>query len=356
MISFRGVNRLPKIFLMLALLSAVAGTACAQTFGNTAAVVNGHRITQKQLDQELPIVKAGQGAALSDVDATRQALISAIENELFLEAATQKHIVPTAAQIDQRLQELKSQFPDEATFEQQVKAAGYTMTTLRTDFLFNNLITQSLQSELAPPITADQVQAVYNQEKAQFRQVKVEHILFAVSATKTASQALKEAQSALAQLKAGASFAALAKKLTDDPGTKSTGGKIDQWLTVSDPNLDQAFANAAWNAPVGKLTGPVRSAFGYHIIVTLQKRYQPLAEVEAQIKSNLEQQVGTRVIADYVTSLVRKAKIVINPRYGDWDAATQSIVAHQFFRPAPGESSSASPAPLLSIPQPTTSP
>lgn len=352
----RGVKRLSKTFLCLALLGAVAGTACAQTFGSTAAVVNGHRVSQKLLDREVPIVRAGQGASLSDEDATRQALIAAIENELFRQVATQKHIVPTAAQITKRLQELKSQFPDEATFQQQVKAAGYTMATLRSDFLFNNLITRSLQTELAPPVTADEVRAVYNQQKDPFRQVKVEQILFAISQTKTAAQALRQANDALAQLKGGADFATLAKKVSDDAGTKATGGKIAQWLNVSDPNLDQAFANAAWNAPVGKLTGPVRSAFGYHIIVTLEKRYRPLAEVSAQIKSNLEQQVGTRTITDFVTALVKKAKIVINPRYGDWNAATQSIVAHQFFRPAPGESPSASPAPALSIPAATATP
>lgn len=346
--------------MCLALLCAAAGTACAQTFGNTAAIVNGHRITQKQLDQELPIVRAGaaaQSQQLSDEETTRQALIAAIENELFLQVAQQKHIVPTAAQIDQRLAQLKQQFPDEATFQQQVKAAGYTTATLRSDFLFNNLITRSLQAELAPPVTADQVQAVYNAQKSQFRQIKVKHILFAVSATKSAAQALKQANDTLAQLKSGADFATLAKKLSDDPGTKATGGTIAQWLNVSDQNLDQAFANAAWNAPVGKLTGPVRSSFGYHIIVTLQKRYQPLAEVSAQIKSTLEQQVGTRAMTDFITTLVHKAKITINPRYGDWDPATQSIVAHQFFRPAPGESPSASPQPAFSLlPQPTASP
>jgi foldase protein PrsA len=352
----RGVKRLPMIFLSLSLLSVVAGTACAQTFGNTAAVVNGHRVTQKQLDQELPIVRAGQGASLSDEDATRQALIAAIENELFREVAKQKHIVPTAAQIDQRLAELKQQFPDEATFQQQVKAAGYTAATLRSDFLFNNLITRSLQAVLGPPVTDEQVQAVYNQQKSQFRQIKVKHILFAVSATKTAVQALNEANDALAQLKNGADFAALAKKVSDDPGTKAAGGVIAQWLDVSDQRLDQAFANAAWNAPVGKLTGPVRSAFGYHIIVTLAKRYQPLSEVAPTIKANLEQQVGTRAITDFITELVKKAKIKVNPRYGDWDAATQSIVAHQFFRPAPGESPSSSPVPILSVPVPTASP
>jgi foldase protein PrsA len=314
-------------------------------------------VSLKQLQAEIPIVKASQtGQTLSDEEATRQALIAAIENELFLEVAKQKHIVPTTAAIDKRLQDLRAQFQDEATFQQQVKAAGYTLSTLRSDFLFNNLITQSLQTQLAPPVTADQVQTVYKAQQQQFRQVMVEHILFQVGASKTAAQALKQANAALAQLKAGANFAALAKKVSDDSGSKATGGKIAQWLNVSDPNLDQAFAQAAWAAPIGKLTGPVRSSFGYHIIVSLKKRIQPLSEVEATIRSNLENQVGTRVITDFVTALVKKAKIVVNPRYGDWNAATQSIVAHQFFRPAPGSSATETPAPQLSGPLPTTSP
>jgi foldase protein PrsA len=237
-----------------------------------------------------------------------------------------------------------------------VKAAGYTVSTLRSDFIFNNLITQSLQSQLAPPVTADQIQAVYTAQQQQFRQVMVEHILFQVGSTKTDAQALKQANAALAQLKAGADFATVAKKVSDDTGTKAAGGKIAQWLNISDQNLDQTFAQAAWAAPIGKLTGPIRSSFGYHIIVTLKKRIQPLSEVEATIRSNLENQVGTRVITDFVTRLVKKAKIVVNPRYGDWNAATQSIVAHQFFRPAPGSSATETPTPQLSVPLPTASP
>jgi Skp family chaperone for outer membrane proteins len=99
----RGVKSPLKLFLCLALLCAVAGTACAQTFGNTAAVVNGQRVSLKQLQAEIPIVKASQtGQTLSDEEATREALIAAIENELFRQVARQKHIVPTTAQINKR--------------------------------------------------------------------------------------------------------------------------------------------------------------------------------------------------------------------------------------------------------------
>src|SRR5438552_283604 len=191
--------------MCIALFCVLAGTACAQTFGNTAAVVNGHRVTLKQLQAEVPVVKASQqGQTLPVEEAQRQALIAAIENELFRQVAKQRHIVPTTAQIDQRMQQLRAQFQDEATFQQQVKAAGYTLATLRSDFIYNNLITQSLQKALAPPVTDEQVRQVYEQQREQFRQIMVEHILFQVGATKTDAQALKQANAALALRKAEA--------------------------------------------------------------------------------------------------------------------------------------------------------
>lgn len=329
--------------------TVAAATSCAATFGNTAAIVNGHRISQKQVDQIIPVVRAvAVNQGLSDTEIQRQAVLSAIGNELFREVAKQRHIEPTATDIEQAFQQVRGSYQgDEAAFLQAVRGSGYTLQTLRTDFIYNRLITNKLEGELAPPVTADEIENVYKQESAQFRQIQVKHILFAVQGTTTDAEALKKANDALAKLKAGADFATLAKQ-SDDPGSKNTGGVLQGWISVS--QLDQAFGAAAWAAPIGKLTGPVRSQFGYHIIVTLKKRVQPLAEVQDQIKQNLEQQVGPQALSDFVASLIKKSKIVVNPRYGDWDAKTQSVVAHQFFRPAPGETPTPSETPSLILP------
>ena len=353
----RRVKASLKPVLFLALLAVAGATSCAATFGNTAAIVNGNRISQKKVDQILPVVRAvAVNQGLSDTEIQRQAVLSAIGNELFREVAKQRHIEPTTTDIEQAYQQILSSSPyngDVSTLRQAAAGSGYTLATLRTDFIYNRLITNRLESELAPPPTADQIAAVYKQQSAQFRQVMVKHILFAVSAGTTDAQALKKANDALAQLKAGADFATLAKKLSDDPGSKSSGGVLQGWIPVA--QLDQSFGAAAWAAPIGKLTGPVRSQFGYHIIVTLKKRIQPLAEVEAQIKQSLEGQAGPQALSDFITTIIKKSKIVVNPRYGDWDATTQSVVAHQFFRPAPGETPSPTETPSLILPTPAGS-
>ncbi|MGZ4120865.1 MAG: peptidylprolyl isomerase [Actinomycetota bacterium] len=345
----------PKASFILLLVVALSATACGTVFGSAVAVVNGRRVTDHDLQQEIVAIRGSAPAGTSELDVERQAILQLIQNTLVDQVAEQRHIVPTATDIEQQLAQVRGQFQDEATFQQQLKAAGLTLPTLR-ERIKSQLIAEKLRAALATPITADEVRTVYEREKDQFRQLKVEHILFQVSGTKTDAQALKQAKDVLAQLKAGADFATLAKKLSDDQGTKAAGGKIDQWLTVADPNLDQTFAQAAWAATIGKPTNPVRSQFGYHIIVTLAKRIQPFSEVEPTLRQQLESQAGDRALTDFANALVAKATIVVNPRYGDWDAKSQSIVAHEFFRPAPGESPSASPTPVVTLaPSPTPS-
>ena len=70
-------------------------------------------------------------------------------------------------------------------------------------------------------------------------------------------------------LKSGASFEELAKKYSTDPGSANNGGDLG-YFTVF--NMVYPFETAAYNTPVGEITKPVRSQFGYHIVKTLDKR------------------------------------------------------------------------------------
>lgn len=70
-------------------------------------------------------------------------------------------------------------------------------------------------------------------------------------------------------LKSGASFEELAKKYSTDPGSATNGGDLG-YFTVF--NMVYPFETAAYNTPVGDISKPVRSQFGYHIVKTLDKR------------------------------------------------------------------------------------
>lgn len=73
----------------------------------------------------------------------------------------------------------------------------------------------------------------------------------------------EEAQEIMAALEAGESFVALAAAESTDTGSGANGGELG-WAAVTD--FVGPFSEAAANAEIGALTGPVESEFGWHII------------------------------------------------------------------------------------------
>jgi peptidyl-prolyl cis-trans isomerase D len=146
------------------------------------------------------------------------------------------------------------------------------------------------------PITDAEIEAYYKAHAAEYKteeQVKTRHILIASKAGADAQSdaaAKAKAEDVLKQLKAGANFADLAKKYSDDPGSKDQGGELPLIPTAS---LDPAYAKAAMALNVGQTSGLVKSSFGYHIIQLEQKvaaGEKPLAEVKDSIVQTLTQQ------------------------------------------------------------------
>lgn len=145
------------------------------------------------------------------------------------------------------------------------------------------------------PVTDAEVQQYYQQHQTDYHvdeQVKVRHILIAVnSQDPNADAAAKaKAQGILDQLHHGGNFAELAKKYSDDPGSKAQGGELG-WIkhgaTVAE------FDAAAFSLQPGQTSGLVRSKFGYHIIQTEAKQAahdQPLSDVKPQISATLTRQ------------------------------------------------------------------
>jgi peptidyl-prolyl cis-trans isomerase D len=159
-----------------------------------------------------------------------------------------------------------------------------------------------------------EAQAYYNAHLEQYKteeQVKTRHILItskagADAATDAAAKA--KAQDVLNQLKAGGNFAELAKKYSEDPGSKDSGGELQMIATAS---LDPAYAKAAMALNPGQTSGLVKSSFGYHIIQTEQKQVageKPLSEVKDTIVKTLQQDKQGAALQSFGTELAAEAK------------------------------------------------
>lgn len=152
-------------------------------------------------------------------------------------------------------------------------------------------------------ITQADLESYYKQHQDEYRvpeTVTVRHILVKTPPPdangkvdqKALDAAKAKADDILKQLKGGASFDALAKKYSDDPGSKDKGGllgPIRRGQTVPE------FEQAAFAAKKGETVGPVKSSFGYHIIHIDDKtepRLKSLDEVKSQFEPVLQQQKG----------------------------------------------------------------
>ncbi len=154
------------------------------------------------------------------------------------------------------------------------EAFARTLERTKDDLLAREYLSKeadALQKQLQ--LTDADVKAYYDAHLDKFKQpdlVSVRHILVAVKQDPQAKEGLTDAEALkrIAKLQAdlkkkGTTFADLAKKFSDDPGSKDSGGLYED---VDPSNWDPAFAKAAESQPIGKVGAPVKTRYGYHLI------------------------------------------------------------------------------------------
>jgi peptidyl-prolyl cis-trans isomerase D len=130
----------------------------------------------------------------------------------------------------------------------------------------------------------------YREHSADFaeqEQVRARHILLKVDDKRSAIQAERELANVRQRLDQGAEFEKLAAELSEDPGSKVRGGDLGYFARG---RMIKEFEEAAFGAEPNSIVGPVRTAFGYHLIQVLDKRAggeRPYAEVEPQVRARL---------------------------------------------------------------------
>jgi len=169
----------------------------------------------------------------------------------------------------------------------------------RLAFTRNRLLMDSLLATEGKAATTDAaMKKVYDDASKQItgeQEVHARHILVE---TEDEAKAIEE------ELKKGADFAELAKKKSKDPGA-SDGG--DLGFFTKDQMVPE-FSAVAFALEPGKISDPVKSQFGWHIIKVEEKRNRKAPDFE-QVKSQIETYVTRKAQADYVAKLRETAKI-----------------------------------------------
>jgi peptidyl-prolyl cis-trans isomerase C len=164
----------------------------------------------------------------------------------------------------------------------------------RSRLLMDNL----LAAEGKAATTNEAMKKVYDEAAKQIegeQEVHARHILV---------ESEDEAKAIEAELKKGADFAELAKKKSKDPGAADGG---DLGFFTRDQMVPE-FSTVAFALEPGKVSDPVKSQFGWHVIKVEEKRNRKAPDFE-QVKAQIETYVMRKAQAEYVAKLRESAKV-----------------------------------------------
>lgn len=323
-----------RLALLTVTLVLTAGllTGCGsfgQYFGGKwAAKVNSEKISLDEFNKQLDRAKKsyeGQGMDFKSeqgkpmLDALRsQILDDMISGKVILQEASKQGIVIDNAQVESDIKSIKEQYfakadgtIDDAKYQEALKANGLTEEDLKTNRK-ESMTAEALFKKTTADIQVSDADILqyYNDNKDSFsdpEQVKAKHILVATE---------EEAKAIIAQLKAGADFATLAKQKSTDTGSKDSGGDLGYF---GKGEMVAEFDTAAFALANNKYTEiPVKTTYGYHVILVedhklkVQKTFD---QVKEDIKQTLPQKKQEEKFKQFLQDLRKQAKIEYAPDF-----------------------------------------
>jgi peptidyl-prolyl cis-trans isomerase D len=163
-----------------------------------------------------------------------------------------------------------------------------------------------------PQPTQQQIQQYFTSHQSEYsvpEQARSRHILISVPAgadAKTDAAAKAKAEGILKQLQAGGNWADLAKKNSDDPGSKDSGGELG---FSQRGRMVPEFDTAIFSQKIGDIK-IVKSQFGYHIVQVEERstaHAQSLSEVQSTIQATLLRQSQAQAEDNYAKALTSEA-------------------------------------------------
>ncbi len=274
--------------ILLLTMAAVAAWAQAPAADPVVLTIGNEKITKSTFDAIIGSLSEQQQAAVATPEAKRGLAEQIAELKMMAQEARVRRLDQTASL--------------------QAKIVLQAETVLA----------QAAYAEMIknPPSDAD-MQAYYKAHEKEWTEAKGRHILIRFEGSRVPAREGKpdlsddkalEAAKALKAKLTVANFAELAKTESDDQGSGENGGDLG---TFQQGAMVEEFDKVAFEIPVGQISEPVKSAFGYHIILIESRGAKKFEDVKPDIEAALKPELGAKA----VEALKAKTTVIYDEGY-----------------------------------------
>lgn len=372
-----------KLFLAVC-LAALGVNLQAKVMESSVATVNGRPVLASEYDTYLEgVVEQYQVAAPQFLEKPyakdvlgREVLKELISKELLYQAAEEQKIQVKDSELDAGMNEIKTRFIiDEVTgkqdpkgadkrFNEALKKQGMSFKTykkkLEKDIAVRKLMEQQLQASVKPVEEADakalyanveavmknntkKIKALEKEDPVKLKeaqaiaaklqqltaeQVRIGHIYLAVTKDMKPEDVKKKeelAKQIKKEIDGGLDFSAAVKKYTEDKNALASGGDMILIKGVAPKAID----DKAFTLAVGKVSAPIKSDVGFHIIKIKEKRAEKSIsydDISKDLAQYLAQQRVQMAMGKYIEELYNKADVKVTKTF-ESDALLEEAAA-----------------------------
>jgi len=219
--------------------------------------------------------------------------------------AEERGIKITDAEVKKSFDEQKKQaFPKDADYQKFLKQNGQSeddiLERVRLDMLSNKIRDEIIKGK--DKVSDAQIKAFYDKNKDRFAQPERRDLRVVLTKTEA------KANEAKAALDSGESWNAVAKKYSIDEASKAQGGKQP---AQAKGTLERSLDEAVFSADKGKITGPVKTQFGWYVFEVenvTKASQQTLEQAKETIRQTLQSQNQQKALDQFVKDFTKKWK------------------------------------------------
>lgn len=233
-------------------------------------------------------------------------------------AAEEFSIDPSSEEVEAELESVLETQAAGMTLEEVAEAQNLSEDTMHRIVrvgLVQELVADELGQDLPEP-SSEEVAEALEEERAGLTEVCVRHVLV---------ETADEAEEARTRLQEGESFETVASEVSVDPSAADNGGDLG---CAPAQQYVAEFRDAAVEAEIDAVTGPVESQFGFHVIQVYDRTGASSEEVptEDEIRASLLEAAELEALQGWLLEKLTEAEVTVDEEYGEWVTDPQPMV------------------------------